>query len=319
MTSDHFPAVVLLAITAGILLLTNAYSEYFLSAFNIGQMLNLLAILALLSLAQFSTIMVGGIDLSVGPLAGFMVVLASFLLPSDASTLGLFAGGAAILAIAILFGFAQGFLVTNLRLPSIVVTLASFIGLQGVSLLLRPRPKGTISGAVSDLFAWPLLGVPFGMALAVIAFLAVEWLLYRRDFGRRMRAVGSNPLASARFGVDGARVTQIAFVMSGLLSGVAGLMLAGQIGIGSGTTGVDFSLMSVTAVVLGGVSVTGGRGSAICVLIGAALVQATTSASSFLNADSSWQYLVVGLITLIAACLFSFVRKDHTHSGLATA
>jgi ribose transport system ATP-binding protein len=314
--SDHFPALVLAVITAGVLLLTNAYSEYFLSAFNIAQMLNLLAILALLAVAQFAVIMVGGIDLSVGPLAGFIVVLASFILPAKADAATLLGGGALALAFGAAYGLAQGWLVTALRLPSIVVTLASFIGLQGVSLLLRPRPKGTISNDVSDFFANPWLGVPLAMVLALIAVLIFEFVLYRAAAGRRLRAVGSNPLASARVGVNGARVTLAAFTLSGLLSGVAGLMLAGQIGIGSGTTGVDFSLMSITAVVLGGVSVTGGRGSAIGVLLGAALVQAMSSASSFLNADSSLQYSLVGAITLIAACLFSAARgrgAAHAH------
>jgi len=307
--SDHFPALILAAVTVGILLLTNALNEYFLTGFNIGQMLALLAILGFVALAQFATVMVGGIDLSVGPLAGFVVVLASFVLPGDATPLGLIGGAGLILAFCIAFGLLQGVLTTTLRLPSIVITLASFIGLQGLSLLLRPRPKGAISNMLSDLFGFPLLGVPAGMALALLATLVLEWVLYRRAFGRRLRAVGSNPVASVRLGVDSARVIRLAFMFSAAMSGVAGLMLAGQVGIGSGTTGVDFSLMSITAVVLGGVSVAGGRGSAFCVLLGAALVQATTSASSFLNADSSWQYSVVGAITLIAACLFSLARR----------
>ncbi len=309
LSSDHFPALILAAVTAGILLMTNGLNEYFLTGFNIAQMLALLAILSFVAIAQFATIMVGGIDLSVGPLAGFVVVLASFVLPGDASWLGIVGGVALIMAFCIAFGFAQGVLTTTLRLPSIVITLASFIGLQGLSLLLRPRPKGAISNTLSDIFGFPVLGVPAGMILALVAVAALEWTLYRRAFGRRLRAVGSNPQASVRLGVDSARVTRFAFMLSAALSGIAGLMLAGQIGIGSGTTGVDFSLMSITAVVLGGVSVAGGRGSALCVLFGAALVQATTSASSFLNADSSWQYSVVGAITLIAACLFSLARR----------
>ena len=141
----------------------------------------------------------------------------------------------------------------------------------------------------------------------------------RRNFvlGRQLRAVGSNPLASLRLGVDVGGVVRIAFALAGAFSGIAGLMLAGQIGIGSGTTGVDFSLMSITAVVLAGVSVAGGRGSAVSVLFGAALVQATTSASSFLNTDSSWQYTVVGAITLIGACLFSIARRSGGRPKLA--
>jgi ribose transport system ATP-binding protein len=315
--SDHFPAVILICLTLGILFGTNAFSEYFLSAFNITQMTALLAILGFIALAQFATIMVGGIDLSVGPLAGFVVVLASFLLPSGASAAQLAAGGLLLIGFCLLFGYAQGLLITTLRLPAIVVTLASFIGLQGLSLLLRPRPKGTISNTLSDIFGYPVFGAPLGMILALVAFVIGEWLLYRHAIGRQIRAVGSNPSASLRLGVNGGRVTRLAFTAAGALTGVAGLMLAGQIGIGSGTTGVDFSLMSITAVVLGGVSVAGGRGSVLCVLCGAALVQSTTSASSFLNADSSWQYAVVGGITLIAACLFSLARRPYGGARLA--
>ncbi len=311
LTSDHFPAAILIALTAVILFGTNAINEFFLSGFNITQMLGLLAILCFIALGQFIAILVGGIDLSVGPLAGLVVVMASFLLPKDASA-GLIAGGTALLlAICVAFGYLQGVLITKLQLPAIVVTLATFIGLQGVSLLLRPRPKGTISNTLSDTFGYTMLGVPAGMILAIIAVFALEWLLYRHAAGRQLRAVGSNMLASHRLGVDGGRVTRIAFAMTGLLTGIAGLMLAGQIGIGSGTTGVDFSLMSITAVVLGGASVAGGRGSAICVALGAVMAQATTSASSFLSPDASWYYAVLGTVTLIGASLFSIARRSR--------
>ncbi len=314
---DHFPAIVLTALTAVVLIGTNAYSEYFLSPFNISQMLNLLAILCFVAIAQYATIIVGGIDLSVGPLAGFVVVLASFILPTSASGPGVAGGSALILAMCLAFGYAQGVLTTTLRLPAIVVTLASFIGLQGLSLLLRPRPKGTISNTLSDVFGYPVLGVPMSMIMALIAVGIFEWLLYRHASGRQLRAVGSNPLAGLRLGVDVGRVQRIAFALAGGFAGIAGLMLAGQIGIGSGTTGVDFSLMSITAVVLGGVSVAGGRGSVLCALFGATLVQAITSASSFLNADASWQYTVVGATTLVAACLFGLAQRSRTGAKLA--
>ena len=199
-------------------------------------------------------------------------------------------------------------LITKLNLPAIVVTLATFIGLQGVSLLLRPRPKGMISNSLSDVFGYTVFGIPAAMILAVVVVIGFEFTLFRHAAGRQLRSVGSNLLASNRLGVDGGRVTRIAFAATGLLTGIAGLMLAGQIGIGSGTTGVDFSLMSITAVVLGGVSVAGGRGSAICVVLGAAMVQATTSASSFLSPDASWYYTVLGIVTLAGASLFSIAR-----------
>lgn len=88
-------------------------------------------------------------------------------------------------------------------------------------------------------------------------------------------------------------------------------MLAGKIGIGSAQTGVDFTIMSITAVVLGGASIGGGRGSLLCTLMGAALVQATSSASSFINSDSSVHYAVLGLVTLLSAIFFSIARRNH--------
>ena len=308
LTGEHFPALVLALLTLAIAFGTNAANGYFLTGFNIGQMLFLLAILAMLSLAQFSTIVVGGIDLSVGPLAGLVVVIASFVIPAGVGGVGLAGAMVGIVVFCAAFGYLQGVLVTVLRLPAIVVTLASFIGLQGVSLILRPRPAGRIDGSLSIVLTKSFLGIPVAMWLALAVVVVFEIILFRRGAGRQLRAVGSNPLASLRLGVDGGRVVRAAFALAGALTGLGGIMLAAQIGIGSGTTGVDFTLMTITAVVLGGVAVTGGRGSALSVLLGAALVQATTSASSFLAADSAWQYTVVGTITLIGACLFSLAR-----------
>ncbi len=103
------------------------------------------------------------------------------------------------------------------------------------------------------------------LAVAIVG--VAEWLLFRTDFGRRFRAVGSSPLASHRLGIDSQRLTWLAFVISGFLTGIGGLMLAGQVGIGSPSTGTDYTLMTITVVVLGGASVAGGRGSFVSIVI----------------------------------------------------
>ena len=317
LASDHFPAIVLTLITGLIVVGTELNSEYFLSGFNIAQMLTLMSTLCFVSMGQLMTILVGGIDLSLGPLVGFCVVLASFVVPDGGEPLTLIGGAVLIVAFCAAFGLLQGVLVAWLRLPSVVVTLASFIGLQGLSLLLRPHPKGEIDDVLSDVFHYPVLGIPVAIILVLIVTGGMEWLLYRSDIGRKMRAVGSNTVASHRLGVSSVRITILAFTAAGLLAGIAGLMQSGQIGIGSGTTGVDFTLLSITAVVLGGASVAGGRGSILCTLFGSALVQATTSASSFMKADASIQLSVVGVITLLAAGLFSVARRQRSGAGAA--
>ncbi len=307
--SDHFPALVLTVLTLIILGGTQALNEYFLSPFSIKSILSFLSILAFVSSAQLTTVLVGAIDLSIGPLAGLCVVLASFLAPDGVATGPLAAGLILILAFTTGFGLLQGLLITSLRLPAIVVTIATFIGLQGVSLLLRPVAAGSIDDAISDAAQFPLWILPSGLALALVMVGSAEWLLYRTGFGRSLRAVGSSPLASHRLGIDSQRLTWLAFVISGFLTGIGGLMLAGQVGIGSPSTGTDYTLMTITVVVLGGASVAGGRGSFVSILLGAALVQATSSASSYINANSSVHYTVIGALTLLAAIFFSIARR----------
>jgi ribose transport system ATP-binding protein len=307
--SDHFPALVLAVLTAIILGGTQALNGYFLSPFSIKSILSFFSILAFLSSAQLATVLVGAIDLSIGPLAGLCVVLASFLAPDGVETGPFAAGVIVILLFTTIFGLLQGLLITSLRLPAIVVTIATFIGLQGVSLLLRPTAAGQIDDAISNAAQFPIGFLPAGLVLTLAMVVCAEWLLFRTGFGRSFRAVGSSPLASYRLGIDSQRLTWLAFVISGLLTGIGGLMLAGQVGIGSPTTGSDYTLMSITVVVLGGASVTGGRGSFIATLLGAALVQATSSASSYIDANSSVHYTVIGTLTLLAAIFFSLARR----------
>ena len=307
--SDHFPALVLAVLTAIILGGTQALNGYFLSPFSVKSILSFFSILAFLSSAQLATVLVGAIDLSIGPLAGLCVVLASFLAPDGVETGPFAAGVIIILLLTTIFGLLQGLLITSLRLPAIVVTIATFIGLQGVSLLLRPTAAGQIDDAISNAAQFPVGFLPAGLVLTLAMVLCAEWLLFRTGFGRSFRAVGSSPLASYRLGIDSRRLTWLAFVISGLLTGIGGLMLAGQVGIGSPTTGSDYTLMSITVVVLGGASVTGGRGSFISTLLGAALVQATSSASSYIDANSSVHYTVIGTLTLLAAIFFSLARR----------
>ena len=307
----HFPALVLTVLTGIVLFGTAAINEFFLSAFNIETMLTFLAILAFISIGQLVTIVVGRIDLSVGALAGFVVVLASFLTPDGAAVGDALWGVGLILAIAAGFGLLQGWMITWLNIPAIVVTLATFIGLQGMSLVLRPKAGGAITDYISDVTQWKMLAVPFCFAAIVIIVAWFEFGLFRTSLGRRLRAVGSNPLAATRVGVSGNRHIILAFVLSGLLSGIGGLILAGQVGIGSPATGIDYTLLSITAVVLGGTKISGGRGSVLCTLMGAALVQSLSSASSFINQDSAVHLAVLGAVTLLAATFFALARRER--------
>jgi ribose transport system ATP-binding protein len=310
--SLYFPAVILVLLTALLVTATGIANPYFFTAYNAASILQLLSILALVSIGQLFVMLMGEIDLSVGPLAGLVVVLASFFLGRNAGGDALVLGCVGILLFCGAFGLLQGVLVEFARLPSVVVTLSSFIGLQGVSLMLRPRPAGSISDDLTDLLRADILGIPASMIVAVAAILIFEWVLLRRPLGRTLRAVGSDAVASAKLGVNRRGARLAAFAASSILTGCAGIVLATQVGIGSATTGVAYTLQSITAVVLGGASVTGGVGSFISTLAAAGLIQVMVSATSFVEVGSAWQYWLVGGATLAAAALFSIRRRRRT-------
>ena len=306
---DYFPPIVLGVLTIVIAGVINAINPYFLTSFNISNILAATALLAFISCGQLCAILVGGMDLSVGPLAGLAVVLSSFWMPSGASSTELFLGAIAIVGVCTVYGLMQAALIILLQIPSVVVTLASFIGLQGVSLLLRPQPDGMIDTIIGDTMSTPLGVIPLGTFITVAAIIFLEWVLRHSVIGRQMRAIGSAETSARKLGVSYARVVLAAFGASGFLTGIAALLLASQIGIGSPVTGLDLTLLSVTAVVLGGSSIAGGRGSFVATMMGAVMVQLMIGASTFLQAGPAWQYGLVGITTVVAASLFSVVRS----------
>lgn len=310
--SDHGPAAILLLLTCLIGLYTQWINPSFLSEFNIGSIAILTTILALTAFAQLCVVLIGGIDLSTGPLAGLSVVLASFLL-TEAPPAGLL-GGCVIIVLAIaVVGALHGLLVEGLQLPPIVVTLATFTGLQGLSLILRPSPDGAISYDFMDTVQATTGSVPYAFIVVVILGVALECVLLGKPTGRALRAIGSNPDAARLIGINRFKVGMLAFVASALLTAVGGLLLASQVGIGSATAGINYTLMGVTAVVLGGARISGGRGSFVSTLCAALFIQTIVSALPFLNLEAVWQYWIVGSATFVAAALFSWLRRGSAH------
>jgi len=303
------PGLILAVIIAALTFVVYAMNPKFLSPGSIRIMATFGGALALISAAQLLCILVGEIDLSVGPLAGLVVVLASFLLPEDAGGFALALGVISILALCGAIGLLQGLAIFRLQLPAMVVTLATFFGFQGLSLYLRPTPSGYISEVPGDFLSLSVVSVPAIAILVLLVIFVLDHQLRRSALGRSVRAVGSDPEAAFRLGVRRTVLGPLVFLAAGVLTGLGGLVLASEVGIGSASTGTNYTIMSITAVVLGGALIGGGRGSFIVVLLGATLVQVMAGSSTFLRLGTEWQNLQVGVATLIAASLFSLVRR----------
>jgi ribose transport system ATP-binding protein len=300
------------AITLAIMSAAAFVNPFYLTEFNLMSLAGLLAILAFVSLGQASVFSVGGIDLSAGPLAGLMVVLASFFIATDDGT---FAVGIVIcLAAALAIGLLHASVILAVGLPPIVVTLATYVAIGGLSLLLRPEPAGTISSDYMDAVAAPVLFMPLGLMLALIATAVLAVGISFTKYGRRMRAWGSDPASARRLGVSAVQVTYTAYVIGALCSGIAGLLLAAQIGTGSATTGTEYTLMGITAFVISGAKIAGGRLSLLSVLVAALLVQVTLNVTTFLDIDTAWQQWLIGIAIIVGAAFFSRLRgKSNMH------
>ena len=294
------------AILAVLLLLLAIVQPDFLAPASLMSFLGRSAPIILLAAGQYFVIVCGEFDLSVGSLVTAQVVVAARLIDSDPSrtwpvVLLLLVGGA-------LVGLVNGVVTTVLRVPSFITTLGMFLILVGaVYLWSDGAPKGGLSEefrrfgrrAIEDV---PLLGrIPYAL-LVLVAVAAIAVLLTRSDFGRTLVAVGDNPRTAELSGVRVARAKTIAFMLSGLAAAVAAILLGGYSGV-SFQAGVGLEFGAITAVVLGGVALGGGRGSVVGAMLGALTLETLFALMNFTGVSGALRSTVQGVIILIAVAV----------------
>ncbi|HST38988.1 MAG TPA: ATP-binding cassette domain-containing protein [Conexibacter sp.] len=305
---DYFPSVVLAAIVIALGAFAALDNERYLTVQNFRGMLTLLAALAFIALGQAMVVQAGGFDLSVGPLSGLLVVVGSFFFVEPLGAGGLLGGVAVVLAVALAAGLVNGLMVGPGGVSPIVTTLITYIVFQGISLLLRETPDGPYDLGLSDTLLTAVGPFPVVLIAAVAVGIALELWLRRTRGGMALRAVGSDADAARRIGLSPGRVRLLAYVGAAGLTLLGSTALAGQVGIGDATLGIEYTLMSITAVVLGGASIFGGRGSFVGALMGALLILQVTNVTTFLGLEDAWQSWLLGGMTLVAAGVYSRVR-----------
>ncbi|HEX9334804.1 MAG TPA: ABC transporter, partial [Pseudonocardiaceae bacterium] len=306
---DYAPSVILALVILALGAYTFAHNARYLAPFNVVSVLTLLTALTFISMGQTIVIMTGGIDLSVGPLSGLLVVIASFFVVDGRSPLVMALAFVIMIAVAAASGLINGVLVRYGGFTAVAATLTLYIGLQGVSLLLRPFQGGYISTKLTGYITATIGYVPIAFIVAVIVAVGLELALRFTAWGRGLRAVGSHEESARRLGVKVDRTHVLAYVACALLTFLGALLLMAQIGVGDPTQGVSYTLSSITAVVLGGASLLGGRGSFIGTFLGAALIQQVLNATTFLDLGQSWQYFFQGFLILVAAAIYTQARR----------
>ncbi len=310
LSGDYAPAVILSALIVALGLYTSLKNPFFLSPRSLQGSLYLMSALCFLSVGQLIVLLTGGIDLSVGPLTGLTVVILSFFCGDDQGAGDLVIGLGMATAAALAVGFANGFLVRRVGLTPVIATLSAFIGLQGVALLLRSTPAGYFRSGITATLNGKIGPIPYAFIASIVVVCAAEWALRRTRFGMELRAIGCDASAAHRLGAQINRTVMLAYMLCALFAAVGGLLLAGQVGVGDPGVGANYTLQSISAVVLGGASITGGRGSFLGAFAGVVLIQEITSAAGFLGLGSAWQYWMPGLLILLAAGMYSRTRAS---------
>ena len=268
--------------------------------------------LAILAAGQLFVIVSGGFDLSVGSLISLTVIGSSILLGGDAS--GTWWVIALMLAGGVLVGLVNGLVVCFLRVPSIIATLGMMIALQGIALTWS---GGAPRGYLPDAFRFfgrhlirdvPVVKfIPVALIVLVVVGAALWWLMHRTNFGKWLHAVGDNPRAARLSGVPVVRTRILAFVVSSVSAVVAGILLGGFAGV-STDVGTGYELQAITAAVIGGAMLLGGRGAVGATIAGALTLQAIFTLLNILGLPKPTRDVVQGLI-LIAAVALAMVRR----------
>jgi len=270
----------------------------FLSPPNIANVLVQSTLLLLLSLPMTLVIMTEGLDLSMGAvvtLASIVVALVS--LATGSMPLGLLAA----VAVGVVFGLVNGYLVAGLNIPPFVATLGTLGIIRGLTLIItNGLPVHGVPQGFSFLGEGNLLGVPFVLWVLVVCALATHVILEHTRLGRYAYAIGSNPDAAVYAGVPVGFDTTTVYALGGMLTGLAGMIEASRLMTGQPAAGNGYELQAIAAVVIGGGSLHGGEGSVVGTLIGAFIMGLLSNGSDLLGVSPYLQQAIIGAVIILA-------------------
>lgn len=282
----------------------------FLSAPNLLNVGIQAATVAILAFGQTFVIVAAGIDLSVGATAAVSSMLVAYTganmgLPAWLTIIvGLLAGAA--------FGACSGMMNAFLRLPSFIATLAMMSVARGLTLVISDGRPISTSGMV-NFFGGTLVGIPVPIIMMVIMGIVASIILNFTTIGRSMYAVGGNMEASRLSGISVHKTQIMVFVLSGIFAAVAGLVIAGRLHSAQPQAADGYEMDAIASVVIGGASLSGGKGKISGTFIGAILLAVIRNGLNIMNVSSFWQKVVIGLVIAFAVSFDTLRRKVDTH------
>ena len=301
----------LLIVFGIICLIISLITPQFLTVSNWTIIVTQVSINALLAFGVTFVIITGGIDLSLGSIVAVSGVTSAMLAHPDSYpvlipiSMGLLAG--------LLMGAFNGFIITKSKIAPFIVTLGTMTIGRGLALILSDgRPVSNLSDSFNYLGSGTVLGIPVLILIFILVFAICSIILSKTILGRHIYAVGGNEQAARASGINIERVKLSVYSISGLLAGLAGILLASRITTGQPNAGAGFELDAIAAVVIGGTSTSGGKGSMAGTLIGVLLIGVINNGLDLLNVTSYYQQVVMGIIIIGAVVLDSLHQKSNS-------
>lgn len=288
-------------------------SEYFWSVLTFTTLANQIPALTVIAVGMTFVLVIAGIDLSVGSVMALAGAVVGVLIADVQSPLWLAA--AACLGTGLVCGALNGFIVTRWAVPSFIVTLGMLEIARGGAYLVTESQTKYIGSAVESIGApLPAIGLSPALFVAVAVVIAGQLVLNRTVFGRRMIAVGSNEEAVRLSGINGDRIKLAVFCLAGLLAGLGGLFQVGYLQSADPNAGIGLELSAIAAVVIGGTSLSGGKGSVVNTFIGVLIIAVLQTGLAQIGASEPTKRVITGLV-IISAVILDVYRNRSSGLG----
>jgi ribose transport system permease protein len=296
-----------IALIATVCLLGAVMTDRFFTFRNLLNVYEQSTDLVLVSIGQTLAILAGGIDLSVGSLISLTSCLTSGLIHGDPDRVVPVV--TAVLVLGTLVGLLNAGIIIGLRVHPLIVTLGTGAILQGLTLSYAMGPIGKVPRNFSFLAYGRMAGLPLGASIAVLLCLVVALLLRYLPLGRQIYAVGDDDNAARLAGLPRNYVLMLVYGCSGFCCATAGLYLVARFGVGQPYTGVNYTLASITPVILGGTALSGGKGGVIGTLLGAYLISLVNNLLNFMDVSKHYQLVAQALIIILAVSVYVERRR----------
>ncbi|MBS4206607.1 ABC transporter permease [Bacillus sp. FJAT-50079] len=283
-------------------------SGQFLSLNNFTNILLQSAIMGVVAIGMTFVIITSGIDLGVGAVLGLTSVIAA----------GMVSGGVPIFVVLIatifigaVCGLINGFFITRFNMAPFIVTLAMMAAARSVAMVYTDAKTISIydNAFFKYLRSGEIIGIPIMILIPVTIFLISHYILRYTIFGRHVYAIGNNKKSAELSGINVKRIELSVYIIAGFLSGIAGILMTARLGSGTPLAGSNLELMAIAAVVIGGSSLMGGRGTVYGTMVGVLLINVINTGMNLMNISSHYQGLMMGLVILLAALIDSYGNK----------